>query len=155
MRTGMLDEIMVRTARRLPDRGLTSIADVLERFDASVTRARAENSRVAYFAVLYKLTTLAVRDSLATQFEDPSARRALRLFNFGGGYIDALEHFPAQRGHTAGVDGVVSGRERLATGGRATPAARDERAHQFRSRHRCRARCARAPSCPRSALTSI
>ena len=41
-----------------------SIADVLERFDAVITRARAEDSRVAYFAVLYKLTTLAVKDSL-------------------------------------------------------------------------------------------
>jgi hypothetical protein len=70
----------------------TSVEDVLERLDAIVAQARAENSRVAYFAVLYKLTTLAVKDSLVTRFEDPA--RAERFTSiFAGRYFAALDRF--------------------------------------------------------------
>jgi hypothetical protein len=70
-----------------------SVAEVLERLDSIVERARAENRRIAYFAVLYRLTTWAVREGVNNgRFEDPARIERLTSI-FANRYFDALDHF--------------------------------------------------------------
>jgi Family of unknown function (DUF5995) len=69
------------------------VDDVTDRLNVIVEQARRENSRVAYFAVLYRLMTEAIRAGLeAGRYEDP-ARLARLTSIFAGRYFDALERF--------------------------------------------------------------
>jgi hypothetical protein len=70
-----------------------NVAEVLEGLDAVVERAQREQSRIGYFAVLYRLTTRVVQEGLrGGRFEDP-ARTELLTSIFAQRYFDTLERF--------------------------------------------------------------
>jgi hypothetical protein len=69
------------------------IADVVDRLNLIVERARGEDSRVAYFALLYRLTTEAVQVAARNgRFADP-IRLGRFTANFAQRYFDALDTF--------------------------------------------------------------
>jgi len=76
-----------------PVKRAEGVDDIIERLRLVVDQARGENSRVAYFAVLYRLTTEALRAGIeAGRFEDP-ARLARLTSIFADRYFDAVERF--------------------------------------------------------------
>ena len=72
------------------------VAGVVERFDAVLAWARQNDSRLGYFAALYRGVTLNLQSALATDtFENPRATERL-LILFAGRYFEALAgHFGA------------------------------------------------------------
>jgi hypothetical protein len=75
----------------------TNFAELLERMDLLVVRARDENSRDGYFAVVYRLVTRALQDAVAAgRFEDAGREERFALI-FAGRYFDALERFRRQQ----------------------------------------------------------
>lgn len=68
-----------------------SINDVLEQLDAVIARARRDNSRLGYFAVLYRNVTQKVKEGIeAGRFEDGARMERLDVI-FASRYLDALE----------------------------------------------------------------
>src|SRR4051812_14457783 len=71
----------------------TSVADVLQRLDSIIDNGRRANSRLAYFAVLYRLVTRALMDAAeASRFDDPVRVQRLTAV-FAGRYLDAFDAF--------------------------------------------------------------
>jgi hypothetical protein len=74
-----------------------SIEDVLARIDAIVDRARREESRVGYFAALYRNVTASVQRGIVNgRFEDGTRMARLDVV-FANRYLDAVEAFRASR----------------------------------------------------------
>ena len=71
----------------------TTLADLLQRLDVLIDDTRRANSRIAYFAVLYRLVTRALQETAAASpFEDPARIERLTTI-FAGRYFDALDRF--------------------------------------------------------------
>ncbi|HVF49646.1 MAG TPA: DUF5995 family protein [Pyrinomonadaceae bacterium] len=69
----------------------SSINDVLEQLDAVIARARREQSRLGYFAVLYRNVTQKVKEGIeAGRFDDGARMEHLDVI-FASRYLDALE----------------------------------------------------------------
>lgn len=68
-----------------------TIDDVLARLDETIARSRREQSRLGYFAVLYRAVTAEVKAGIiAGRFEDGPRMERLDCI-FAGRYLDALE----------------------------------------------------------------
>ncbi|HET9784580.1 MAG TPA: DUF5995 family protein [Terriglobales bacterium] len=77
--------------------GLQSIEDVLEALDRVVERAWNEQSRLGYFAALYRRVTRRVREGIANgEFQDAARMEKLDVL-FAGRYLDALTAYRAGR----------------------------------------------------------
>lgn len=75
------------TSERVPQ----TIDDVLTALDAIIARARAEKSRLGFFAVLYRNVTLRVKQAIAAgRFEDGPRMERLDV-NFANRYLRALD----------------------------------------------------------------
>jgi hypothetical protein len=71
----------------------TTVADIQQRLDVLIDEARRANSRIAYFAVLYRLVTRALQETAAASpFEDPARIERLTAI-FAARYFDALDRF--------------------------------------------------------------
>jgi hypothetical protein len=69
------------------------LADVVDRLNLIVEHARNEDSRMAYFAVLYRLTTEALQAAAMNgRFDDP-VRLGQFTSTFASRYFDALDAF--------------------------------------------------------------
>ena len=75
----------------------TTIDEVLDQLDAIIDRARREQSRLGYFAALYRNVTAGVKDGIAFgRFED-GPRMARLDVTFANRYLDAVDAFRARR----------------------------------------------------------
>ena len=76
---------------------LQTIDDVVAALDAIIQRAWDEQSRLGYFAALYRRVTRAVRDGIAKgQFSDGPLMEKLDVV-FASRYLDALSGLPVPR----------------------------------------------------------
>lgn len=74
---------------------MDSIAEVLIRMDQIVDDCKTNQSRIGYFAILYRQVTRRVRDGiLAGEFEDNPRMELLDVL-FAGRFIDAYDHWCA------------------------------------------------------------
>ena len=74
-----------------------TIDDVIEELTVIVDRARADRSRVGYFAALYRNVTTRVRDGIRNgRFEDGARMGRLDVL-FAGRYLDAVNTYKAGR----------------------------------------------------------
>jgi hypothetical protein len=70
-----------------------AIDEVLARMDRNIDRCTLEQSRLGYFAVLYRGVTARVREGIAAgEFEDPARMERLVVI-FANRYLDALAQF--------------------------------------------------------------
>ena len=74
-----------------------SIEDVLERLDVIILRARREESRVGYFAALYRNVTASVQRGVAAGRFADAARMARLDVVFANRYLDAEEAYRSAR----------------------------------------------------------
>ncbi len=77
--------------RQIPGGGVSieAIDEVIDRLGTVVEEARAERSRIGYFAAMYRRVTVAVREAIvAGEFEDPVRMAQLDLV-FAERYLDA------------------------------------------------------------------
>ena len=70
-----------------------TIDDVLTELDAIILRARNEQSRLGYFATLYRNVTLKVKQRIAAGFFEDGARVEKLDVTFAGRYLTALENY--------------------------------------------------------------
>ena len=78
-------------------RPATSIAEVVSRLDTAIARARRENSRLGYFACLYRSVTVRVAEGIAAgRFQDGPRMERLDVV-FANRYLAALEAYQAGR----------------------------------------------------------
>jgi hypothetical protein len=74
-----------------------TIAEVVERLDAVIDRARRENSRIGMFACLYRQVTVRVAEGIrAGRFQDGPRMERLDVI-FANRYLAALEAYQAGR----------------------------------------------------------
>jgi hypothetical protein len=74
-----------------------TIHDVIGELTVIVDRARAERSRIGYFAALYRNVTIRVRDGIRDgRFEDGDRMARLDVL-FAGRYLDAVNAYQAGR----------------------------------------------------------
>lgn len=78
----------------------TSINDVLAQLDAVIAWAKAEPSRLGYFAALYRRVTLKVKQGIEQGFFEDGARMERLDVVFAGRYLEALRFFAAGRAPT-------------------------------------------------------
>lgn len=72
---------------------MKTIDEVLLRMDEIVQECRSGESRIGYFAILYRQVTRRIRDGiLAREFEDNQRMERLDVL-FAGRFIDAYEHW--------------------------------------------------------------
>lgn len=70
-----------------------SISDVLSELDRVIAHCRAKQSRVGYFAVLYRNVTARVQQNLTSgRFQDPTRLERLDMF-FAHRYLEAFDRF--------------------------------------------------------------
>jgi hypothetical protein len=70
---------------------MTKIEEVLEKLDQIISECRSKQSRIGYFAILYRQVTRRVRDGiLAGEFEDNPRMEVLDVL-FAKRFIDAYE----------------------------------------------------------------
>lgn len=70
-----------------------SIEEVIQHLDAIIARAHQENSRLGYFAALYREVTIKVREGIAgNDFEDGSRMERLDVI-FANRYLQAMQEF--------------------------------------------------------------
>ncbi len=75
----------------------TSIPEVIQQQDAIIEWAKTHQSRLGYFAVLYKKMTLAVQQAIAAgQFED-NIRMEKLIINFADYYLQAWYGFTSKQ----------------------------------------------------------
>ena len=71
----------------------TTIDEVVARIDDSIDQSREDNSRIGYFAALYRKVTVGVRDGIAAgEFEDGERMERLDVI-FANRYLAALEQY--------------------------------------------------------------
>ena len=71
----------------------TSIDEVVARIDDIIDQSREDNSRIGYFAALYRKVTVRVRDGIAAgEFEDGERMERLDVI-FANRYLAALEQY--------------------------------------------------------------
>ena len=71
----------------------TTIDEVVARIDDIIDQAREDNSRIGYFAALYRKVTVRVRDGIAAgEFEDGERMERLDVI-FANRYLAALEQY--------------------------------------------------------------
>lgn len=76
-----------------------TIDDVISQLDEVIARARREQSRLGYFAILYRNVTVRVKEGIAAgSFEDGARMERLDV-TFANRYLDALERY--RRGEPA------------------------------------------------------
>jgi len=75
----------------------TTIDAILSQLDEIIERARRDQSRVGYFAALYRAVTARVRDDIAAGRFDDGVRMERLDVIFANRYLDALEAYRAQR----------------------------------------------------------
>ena len=74
-----------------------TIDDVLTELDGIILRARSEQSRLGYFATLYRNVTLKVKQGIAAGvFEDGTRIEKLDV-TFAGRYLTAMQNYRAQQ----------------------------------------------------------
>ncbi|WP_420128841.1 DUF5995 family protein [Longimicrobium sp.] len=72
-----------------------TIDEVIARLDAAIDRARRENSRLGYFACLYRQVTVRVKEGIASgRFQDGPRMERLDVI-FANRYLAALEAYQA------------------------------------------------------------
>jgi hypothetical protein len=80
-----------------PGRTVETIDEVVDALELIVARAREENSRVGYFAAVYRKVTDKIIEGISTGFFDDGPRMERLDVVFAGRYLAALE------GHRSGV----------------------------------------------------
>lgn len=71
----------------------TTIDEVVARIDDIIDQSREDNSRIGYFAALYRQVTVGVRDGIAAgEFEDGKRMERLDVI-FANRYLEALEQY--------------------------------------------------------------
>ena len=73
-----------------------TIREVIENLDLIISRCEAKSSRQAYFALLYKGMTEAVRDGIAAGAFENGARMEQLDVLFANRYLDAVQHYELQ-----------------------------------------------------------
>lgn len=109
-----------------------TIDEVIAQLDEIIARSRRENSRLGFFAALYRQVTIKVKDGIASgRFEDGVRMERLDVI-FADRYLEALGHFragePANKCWHAAFEAATSWRLLILLG--------HQRAHQSRSRCR-------------------
>lgn len=80
---------------------MKSIDEVIVRMDQIVSACRSRNSRIGYFAVLYRQVTIRIKNGiLNSEFEDSSRMEKLNVL-FAKRFIDAFDAFQSGQKPTA------------------------------------------------------
>lgn len=74
-----------------------TIDDVIHQLDSIIDWARTNNSRLGYFAALYRRVTIKVKEGIAAGFFEDGARMERLDVVFANRYLEALERFQKNR----------------------------------------------------------
>jgi len=74
-----------------------NINEVLEQLDTIIRWCKQQNSRIGYFAVLYKQMTMAVKNGILNNSFDDGARMELLDVIFANRYISAWQAYTSER----------------------------------------------------------
>jgi hypothetical protein len=74
-----------------------TIEEVIEQLDSIIDWARTNNSRLGYFAALYRKVTVKVKEGIAAGFFEDGARMERLDVVFANRYLEALERFQKNR----------------------------------------------------------
>ena len=87
-----------------------TIDEVIARLDDIIQSARAERSRLGFFATLYRNVTLKVKQGIGSGFFEDGPRMERLDVGFANRYLSALENFRSGAGTIASttVAGVAS-----------------------------------------------
>jgi hypothetical protein len=105
-----LTVIMPATATAVPTfTPAATIDQVIARLDAAIDRARRENSRLGFFACLYRQVTVRVKEGIAAgRFQDGPRMERLDVI-FANRYLAALEAYQAGRRPTRSWQAAFDG----------------------------------------------